>query len=205
MPSTRSGQRTNARKIPTQVRSGAMVTAILQAATELLDSGEQGSYTTNKIAERAGASIGSLYQYFPSKDAITSMLIAHASARLLVALEKASMVTDWRAALSAMVCAAVQHQLERPGLARLLDAHEARLAALESQLRDQKRIHEVLASVLQRIPNLAEAEAVCEDLMVITRAMCDAAGERKDSCASALVKRVERAIFGYLECPSSTL
>jgi len=204
MPASRSAPPPQARKLPKQARSGAMVEAILQAAAELLDGGGADDYTTNRIAERAGASIGSLYQYFPSKDAITAALIGQASARLLAALELAAAQDDWRNALRAMVGAAVRHQLERPGLARLLDANEARLAALDGQRRDQQRMRELLAAVLRRVPDLAGQDAAGDDLMAITRALCDAAGARGEVDAGALSGRVERAIFGYLAWPRAT-
>lgn len=58
------------RKTPTQARSKATINAILIAATRvLLDIGYDKS-STNKIAEVAGISIGSLYEYFPGKEAI---------------------------------------------------------------------------------------------------------------------------------------
>lgn len=181
-----------------------MVDAILQAAAELLDGGDPDGYTTNRIAERAGASIGSLYQYFPGKDAITVALIGQASARLLAELEQAALLADWRAALGAMVRSAVRHQLERPGLARLLDATESRLAAQEAQLRDRQRMHTLLVSVLLRIPGQDDAQAAGADLMAITRALCDAAGARNDVDAASLERRVERAVFGYLAWPGAT-
>lgn len=58
------------RKMPTQARSRATVDAIVQAATYILT--EQGweGLTTNAIAERAGVNIGSLYQFFPNKEAV---------------------------------------------------------------------------------------------------------------------------------------
>jgi AcrR family transcriptional regulator len=56
------------------------VEAILEAAAELLSSPEH-SASTNQIAARAGVSVGSLYQYFPCKDAIVAALFErHASA-----------------------------------------------------------------------------------------------------------------------------
>lgn len=175
-----------------------MVEAILQAAAELLDQDAPERYTTNQIAARAGASIGSLYQYFPSKDAITAALIAQASAHLVTQLEHAAKYSDWAAALRAMVGSAVRHQFERPALARHLDADEARLAAATAQRQDQLRIHAALGEVLARIPGLTDTPAVCEDLVAITRALCDAAGQRGELDAAALTSRVERALFGYL-------
>ncbi len=58
------------RKLPQQPRSEATVEAILQAAAQVFERHGYAAGTTNRIAARAGVSIGSLYQYFPSKDAI---------------------------------------------------------------------------------------------------------------------------------------
>ncbi len=63
-----------ARKQPIQQRAKFMVESILQAAAHILERGNQ-PFTTNHIAERAGVSIGSLYQYFPSAEAIMASLI----------------------------------------------------------------------------------------------------------------------------------
>jgi AcrR family transcriptional regulator len=63
-----------ARKRPRQQRSKKMVEAILEAAAHILE-GETHPFTTNHIAERAGVSIGSLYQYFPGAEAIMAALI----------------------------------------------------------------------------------------------------------------------------------
>ncbi|QEL26786.1 TetR/AcrR family transcriptional regulator [Bosea sp. F3-2] len=55
------------RKQPRQARSRATVEAVIEAGARVLS--EQGwtGFTTNKVAEAAGVSIGSLYQYFPDK------------------------------------------------------------------------------------------------------------------------------------------
>ncbi len=62
------------RKSPKQHRSKEMVEAILEASARILEEGDA-PFTTNHIAERAGVSIGSLYQYFPNADAIMAALI----------------------------------------------------------------------------------------------------------------------------------
>lgn len=66
---------TSLRKSPKQKRSQSLFEAVIDAATHILEASADGSITTNKIADRAGVSIGSLYQYFPSKDAIFAKLI----------------------------------------------------------------------------------------------------------------------------------
>lgn len=58
------------RKYPTQARSQATITAILGAATRILLASGYDKASTNKIADLAGVSIGSLYEYFPGKEAI---------------------------------------------------------------------------------------------------------------------------------------
>ncbi len=58
------------RKRPKQARSSELVSAILQAATQVLELEGAARFTTARVAERAGVSIGSLYQYFPNKAAI---------------------------------------------------------------------------------------------------------------------------------------
>jgi AcrR family transcriptional regulator len=54
-----------------------MVEAILQAAAQVFAEQGYARATTNKIAERAGVSVGSLYQYFPNKDCLLARLLAH--------------------------------------------------------------------------------------------------------------------------------
>jgi AcrR family transcriptional regulator len=64
-------QRTESmRKSPTQARAAQTVDAIVEAAIQILQSDGEERLTTNRIAERAGVSIGSLYQYFADKEAI---------------------------------------------------------------------------------------------------------------------------------------
>lgn len=62
--------KSNARRKPVQKRAQITVEAILDAAIKLLKRSGATSLTTNRIAETAGVSIGSVYQYFPDKRAI---------------------------------------------------------------------------------------------------------------------------------------
>lgn len=58
------------RKQPVQARSTQLVTAILAAAVRVLQREGAQRFTTIRVAEAAGVSVGSLYQYFPNKQAI---------------------------------------------------------------------------------------------------------------------------------------
>ena len=70
MPSRAVGSRRD----PKQLRSRAIVEAIVEAGRRILEAEGAGALTTNHIAERAGVSIGSLYRYFPNKEAVIAAI-----------------------------------------------------------------------------------------------------------------------------------
>lgn len=63
------------RKRPIQERAHRTVETIFEATAQILDSEGLEALTTNKIAAKAGFSVGTLYQYFPSKDAVLEAMI----------------------------------------------------------------------------------------------------------------------------------
>ena len=67
--------RTNPRKSASQERSRATVDALLEATARVLLKEGYDRASINRIAEVAGVSIGSLYQYFPSKEALVAAVI----------------------------------------------------------------------------------------------------------------------------------
>jgi AcrR family transcriptional regulator len=71
---TRRSSRASTRRRPAQRRALRTVEAILEAVIRILKLEGSGAMTTNRIAEVAGVSIGSLYQYFPDKNAIFAAL-----------------------------------------------------------------------------------------------------------------------------------
>lgn len=67
--------KTTPRKRPRQARARATVETILDASARILVKRGFDRFTTNEVAEAAGVSIGSLYQYFPNKEALVAALI----------------------------------------------------------------------------------------------------------------------------------
>lgn len=67
---TRQTTRISSRKQPQQARSTELVAAILEAAIQVLAKEGATRFTTARVAEKAGVSVGSVYQYFPNKAAI---------------------------------------------------------------------------------------------------------------------------------------
>jgi AcrR family transcriptional regulator len=76
------------RKQPRQARSTRLVADILEAATRVLVREGARRFTTARVAERAGISVGSLYQYFPNKEAILFRLQAQEWRQTLDGLER---------------------------------------------------------------------------------------------------------------------
>lgn len=73
MPSSTS-RRLKPRKIPVQSRGVETLEVILEAAAQVLEAYGYEKTTTNLVAERAGVSIGTIYEYYPNKDALLAEL-----------------------------------------------------------------------------------------------------------------------------------
>lgn len=69
MPDHR-GAPLSSRRLPKQARANDLVAAILEAAVQVLAKEGMRRFTTTRVAERAGVSVGSIYQYFPNKASI---------------------------------------------------------------------------------------------------------------------------------------
>ena len=77
------------RRRPRQARSRATVAVIIEAGARILGAAGWEGFTTNRVAEAAGVSIGSLYQYFPDKTALLTAIRERHLADCLAALEGA--------------------------------------------------------------------------------------------------------------------
>lgn len=77
------------RKLPRQARARATVDAIVEATAQVLLEDGYDRFTTARAAERAGVSVGSLYQYFPNKAALVAAVIDRCCKNFLAAFEEA--------------------------------------------------------------------------------------------------------------------
>jgi AcrR family transcriptional regulator len=197
-------QRARPRKQPRQARARHTVEAIIEASARILEEQGHGGFTTNAVAELAGVSIGTLYQYFPEKDALLGALITRETTLLVEEAEAASLMTGGQEALDSLVQAAVRHQVRRPHLARLLDFEEARLPSDVGTQLVRSRFTAILAEILARpdLPKQPDMAAAVGDVAAIIRGMIDAAGERGEHRQDALAARVRRAVLGYLSMPA---
>ncbi len=183
------------------------VAAILEAAARILERRGLEGFNTNAVAETAGVSIGSLYQYFPGKDALVAALV-EADARLFHAAlaAAASEPGDLAGDVSRLVAVAAAHQMRRPRLARILDFEESRLALTGEAAVQRRAVAALVSGVLARharlFPGLDPAEAA-GDLAAMTRALVDEAVDRGETDSAAVRRRAERTALGYLLGPAA--
>ncbi|MBS0220666.1 MAG: TetR/AcrR family transcriptional regulator [Proteobacteria bacterium] len=187
------------RKTPRQPRSSETVASILEAAAQVLETKGLEGFNTNAVAQRAGVSIGSLYQYFPGKDALTIALMRRETERFRADAVKALNQPSGIAAMDYLIAATVRQQLRRPILARLLDVEESR-PAFRAEVTGMKRFRAMIVEIIRRddMPKLARPEVAAGDLAAMMRGMVDAAGECEEGDVQDLERRVRAGVFGYL-------
>ena len=143
--------RTTPRKRPRQARSKATVDSILDATTRVLVKHGFDSLTTNAVATAAGCSIGSLYQYFPNKEALVSALIdrhmEQMNAAILAELTRVAKLPMAEAARAVIELTIRAHAID-PELHRVLTEQVPRIGKL-ARLRELDEIcHRMVAGLL---------------------------------------------------------
>jgi AcrR family transcriptional regulator len=108
------------RKEPRQERARATVEAIVEAAARILDRQGWGRFTTNAVAEMAGVSIGSLYQYFPNKLALVETILRRHFDDVLSALRFANEHTSRNERIECLISGMITAHSIHPSLHRVL-------------------------------------------------------------------------------------
>lgn len=145
------------RKLPRQRRARATVEAILDACAQVLASGTYEHLTTNHVSERAGVSIGTLYEYFPNRESIVAALAVRSFGQM-----------------AAEMNAAVVHS---EGLSDL-DVAEHLIETGVSILASEKFVFKVLLREAPFVPQLAEVREARKALDNVIRSIATLAGDR---------------------------
>lgn len=158
--SARRGKRFSPRKSPVQERARATIEAVLAAAAQVFEARGFAAGTTNRIAERAGVSVGTLYQYFPGKEAIAVALVERHMAEMMRGLagweaRAGRPGTGLREALELLVDTAVAAHEVQPRLHHVL-LEEAMLppGVHDAVRRAEREAARRIAAVLGRIPGV---------------------------------------------------
>lgn len=138
------------RKKPRQLRSNVTVDAILESATRIFQRDGFARATTNRIAEYAGVSIGSLYQYFPNKVSLLQTLHERRMKELMTEMAVACRKnrSDLRQAIAKVVETAARHHARYSRLIALTKRHLPPSEVHSSQLTAE--FHRELRSLLTR-------------------------------------------------------
>lgn len=169
------------KKLPSQARSRETFEALVEACARLLRERGFAAVTTNHVAERAGVSIASLYEYFPDKDAIVAQVAERLVERVLARI----------AAGVPRVMAAGEDEAIRLWIALIHDT-----VAKEREL----------VAVFQReVPytnRLAAVQAIGEQLLALSRGVRERAGGfvRADFTDATLHLAINLVVSTILQC-----
>lgn len=163
------------RRIPRQARAGSTVDAILEATLQLLETHGADQLTTNHIAQRAGVSIGTIYQYFRNKKAILAALAERRAdtvrdniADLIIRDPGAHTIRPIIRALAKSFqgsLGAREALSDVAGAKALSQHHEAFLAAIEGRARLSIELTPERAFILTHTPiSLLRAAAITPEL-----------------------------------------
>ncbi len=145
------------RKTPMQARSTVTVEAISEAAIQVLLSHGTERFTTTRVAERAGVSVGTLYQYYPNKQSLLFAVLEHHLSKVAATVEAACLRAirmPLAEMIRAMVEAFVDVKTERVDISVALYRAAADLGGPELAKRVSQRVHKAVAKMLQTAPDV---------------------------------------------------
>jgi AcrR family transcriptional regulator len=168
--------RTKPRKIPTQTRSRATVDAIVTATTRLLVARGYDGATTERIARAAGVSVGSLYQYFPTKEALLAEVMRrHVDTMMTVATSVLAEAAGagLRDLARALVEASIRAHAKEWRLHKVLAEEVPRVGRLPRVVEVERALRAIFAARLAEGATRGEARAVPAEVaaMILYRAV----------------------------------
>lgn len=199
---------TNPRKFASQKRSRLTVSALLEATARILVREGFDKASTNRIAEVAGVSVGSLYQYFPSKEALVAALIDRHNQEVMQAVqgELAEAVNlPMEQAVRKLVSVAVKAHRIDPKLHRVLAEQIPRVGKLEKIETFNRQYYVLFGKYLERhrdkirAVDLGLAAFVCvTSIEALTHTAVLHHNIASDQKMQALIEEATRLVVGYL-------
>ncbi|MCP1572694.1 AcrR family transcriptional regulator [Herbaspirillum rubrisubalbicans] len=191
------------RRMPNQARSRETVELVLRAAGTEIEQNGLDSLTTRRIAALAGISVGTLYEYFPNKQAIVYALVTDWMERILAVMDALHPqhpegCQDMLTYLGTQVDQLSQMYIDQPGLGALVT-----MLSSVPQLRDAVREHDErsitsVASALQHFaPGVepAEARSMAHTIIVIAHELLCEAIVREAPDAATLIRNLKVCVF----------
>jgi AcrR family transcriptional regulator len=199
---------TNPRKEASQERSRATVDALVEATARILVREGFDKASTNRIAEVAGVSVGSLYQYFPSKEALVAAVIERHRQEIMQVVrgELAEAANQpMEQGVRTLVAVAVKAHRVDPKLHRVLAEQIPRVGRLEKAETFNRENYAIFRAYLEshrdeiRAADLELAAFIC--VTAIEAVTHNAVLHHKmvsEEAMDALVDEATRLVLGYL-------
>lgn len=175
------------RKSPSQRRSVDTVEAILEAAVRILRRHGYAGLTTRRVAEVAGVSVGSLYQYFPNRQAIVAEMVRRRVAAFIATVEATdvSAATDLRTAVVATMTAFLAEKRSSLWLSAVL---QGAMGEVHGRQIVAERLRAAAPALAQRLSQAAgtpiDARKLALGLSAIDGAIWEAAADDAEAIAT---------------------
>jgi AcrR family transcriptional regulator len=159
------------RKTPVQARSTLTVEAIYEATIQILLAVGPDRLTTTRVAERAGVSVGTLYQYFPNKQSLLLSVLEKHQDRVVSAVELAcgrNHGQPMSIMIASVVEAFVGAKMERSDISMALYATAFGAPERALAIKMGKRARAALVSMLATAPNTKITDLPFTSLMLIS-------------------------------------
>lgn len=192
------------RRRPAQRRSARRVERMLDACAELLDEGGYDALTTTRVAERAGVAIGSVYQFFPDKRALSQALTKRNVERFAARVGRRFMTEEfagWWDAVDAIIDEYVEMHRTVPGFRSLHFREVFDLNLLESVADTNMVIAGRLRELLLAEFGIADSEELDRAMLVAVEAgdaVLKLAFRHDPDGDPEFVAEAKRLIRGYL-------
>jgi AcrR family transcriptional regulator len=158
------------RKTPVQARSAVTVEAIFEAAIQILLIHGSDRLTTTRVAERAGVSVGTLYQYYPNKQALLFSVLEHHLNAVAAAVESACEQAHKKPVaemIQDVVQAFVDIKIERADISVALYHVSAELGGPELVRKLNQRLRKVIERMIETAPDVeSRPDRFAIDLML---------------------------------------
>jgi AcrR family transcriptional regulator len=201
---------TKPRKHASQERSRATVDALVEATARILVREGFDKASTNRIAEVAGVSVGSLYQYYPGKEALVAAVIDRHNQEIMQVVHRALAevaAQPVETAVRRLVAVAIEAHRIDPKLHRVLAEQIPRTGRLENVEAFNRDIPALFRAYLERHrdeiraidPGLAAFVCVTSIEALAHTAVLHRSEKLSDEMVATLVEETTRLVVGYLE------
>jgi len=182
-----------ARKMPVQARSAVTVEAIAEATIQVLLSHGMDRLTTTRVAERAGVSVGTLYQYYPNKQALLFAVLETHMGRVAQMVEDVCLAHRHEALdvmVKGVVEAFVDAKMERTDISMALYQIAAEVDGAMLGARMRRRLQKALETMLATAPGVTVEPMKFAVEMVISTMSGATRGVLEAGASPAAVKKL---------------